>query len=214
MTESIRASLVHALQMRAEECRTQFFNVAKESDEVTIHALRGKSEAYYHAIAIINSSVTWPPCADCRDAETAARKLGWNGLPDEHPDTHGNAVDWMRREILKNREQAKEEEEEEEEDYGPPAPTPITRHYVIPPERITHSVARPIVIEEDESGVPRCHRRVVSENSAEADVLAELERLRHFVKWVADPDCPLPVDVREGEDPLVAVKRAARKHLS
>lgn len=46
------------------------------------------------------------PCLDCRDNENAARNLGWNGLPDEHPDAHGDAVDWMRREIVGLRAQS------------------------------------------------------------------------------------------------------------
>ena len=47
--------------------------------------------------------MTTEPCPDCRDNENAARTLGWNGLPDEHPDAHGDAVDWMRREIVELR---------------------------------------------------------------------------------------------------------------
>jgi len=39
-------------------------------------------------------------CLDCRDNEVAASKLGWNGLLDEDPNSHGDPVDWMRREII------------------------------------------------------------------------------------------------------------------
>lgn len=42
-------------------------------------------------------------CLDCRDTANAARKLGWNDLPDDDPAAHGDAACWMRREIVELR---------------------------------------------------------------------------------------------------------------